>query len=325
FTAYQGAGRNNLARVNLNGVLYPGFDVGFGVDGNAVYISALARQPDGKILVIGDFESFNGTERIDVLRLMPSASYVDCLGTLSGPALPGSPCDDLDEGTVNDTWTADCECLGIPLVPDCVGDLGGTALPGTPCDDEDNTTTDDTWTNDCECEGTPPVVDCMGVLGGPNTPGAPCDDGILFTTNDTWTFACECEGFDCAGQQGGLGLPGTPCDDGVSWTYQDTWSADCECMGVGMVGIADQIEGKTHFQLWPNPTQPGEGFWIQTSYVGSVQLEVIDPLGRTQRTITYYAVSNKPIHLSTQGLQAGSYLLHIQNGVEREVHRIVIR
>ncbi|MCB0793603.1 MAG: T9SS type A sorting domain-containing protein [Flavobacteriales bacterium] len=37
----------------------------------------------------------------------------DCLGVDNGPALPGWPCDDMDPNTINDTWNANCECMGI--------------------------------------------------------------------------------------------------------------------------------------------------------------------------------------------------------------------
>jgi hypothetical protein len=36
----------------------------------------------------------------------------DCLGIPGGTALPGTPCDDLDPGTFDDTWGANCVCTG---------------------------------------------------------------------------------------------------------------------------------------------------------------------------------------------------------------------
>src|SRR5690606_4590392 len=85
----------------------------------------------------------------------------DCAGVPGGSALPGSPCDDGNVLTQDDTWTVDCACEGD--LYDCTGELNGSMLPGTPCDDGDPTTGDDTWTVDCECEGA--VIDCMGVIG----------------------------------------------------------------------------------------------------------------------------------------------------------------
>ena len=47
---------------------------------------------------------------------------VDCLGVPGGNDLPGTPCDDGDSGTTDDTWTAECDCAGTPVVA-CTTDL----------------------------------------------------------------------------------------------------------------------------------------------------------------------------------------------------------
>ena len=154
----------------------------------------------------------------------------DCLGTLDGDALPGTSCDDGDDNTIQDSWTTDCACVG--LLPDCLGVPGGPALPGAPCDDGDDTTGADVWTAACECAGVP--LDCLGVPGGGSVPGSSCDDGNANTALDTWSNTCECIGvpLDCEGLAGGDALPGTPCDDGDEGTAEDAWSNDCTCMGL---------------------------------------------------------------------------------------------
>jgi uncharacterized delta-60 repeat protein len=60
FTSYNGAVANRIALVNADGSLNTGFasGVGTGADGN---IRAIARQPDGKILIGGAFNTFNGS------------------------------------------------------------------------------------------------------------------------------------------------------------------------------------------------------------------------------------------------------------------------
>lgn len=195
---------------------------------------------------------------------------LDCAGTMGGTALPGTPCDDADPTTGNDTWSADCACAGIPL--DCLGMPGGSTVPGVACDDGDVTTGLDVWIAGCVCVGLP--LDCEGVPGGPVVPGTPCDDGLALTANDAlgadclcsgvpvnedclgvpfgnalpglpcddgdpftaldlWTNACTCIGLpvDCAGVAGGPAMPGTPCDDGEASTGNDQWTADCDCEG----------------------------------------------------------------------------------------------
>jgi hypothetical protein len=80
-----------------------------------------------------------------------SAQVVDCLGVPDGQALPGTPCDDGNEDTINDGYSASCVCQG----EDCEGVAGGMALPGSPCDDGDANTIEDLWLSGCICLGTP--------------------------------------------------------------------------------------------------------------------------------------------------------------------------
>lgn len=63
FSTFNGVTRNRLARLNVNGSIDPFFNTGSGFAGsgttNGVYCTKI--QSDGKILVGGDFTSFNGT------------------------------------------------------------------------------------------------------------------------------------------------------------------------------------------------------------------------------------------------------------------------
>ena len=156
----------------------------------------------------------------------------DCVGVPGGSALPGAACDDGDATTGNDTWTADCACIGLPL--DCAGVPGGQTLPGSACDDGDPTTGNDSYGPDCTCSGLP--IDCNGVPGGPAIAGAPCDDGLALTTNDVLGADCSCSGApvneDCLGVPFGTALPGTPCDDGDASTDGDQWTVQCTCVGL---------------------------------------------------------------------------------------------
>ncbi|MBS1797002.1 MAG: VCBS repeat-containing protein [Acidobacteria bacterium] len=66
-----GVSRSGLARLNPDGTLDPGFQTGSGTN-NLVW--ALTVQPDGKILVGGEFTKFNGVSKITLLRLQTSAA-----------------------------------------------------------------------------------------------------------------------------------------------------------------------------------------------------------------------------------------------------------
>ncbi len=67
FTSVNNVARNKLARLNSNGMVDVSFDPGTG--DAAVNVYAMALQPDGKVLVGGDFTSMNGAARSKLARL----------------------------------------------------------------------------------------------------------------------------------------------------------------------------------------------------------------------------------------------------------------
>jgi hypothetical protein len=80
-------------------------------------------------------------------------------------AFASDPCNDNNAGTINDTYNANCECLGIPAIVGC--------MDGTACNFNPNANTDD---------------------GSCQYPGSACDDGLNTTVNDTINANCECVG-----------------------------------------------------------------------------------------------------------------------------------
>ncbi len=66
FTSYNGVGRNYIARLNSNGSLDTSFNPGTGANAD---IWAMTLQSDGKILIGGNFTSFNGTVVRCIARL----------------------------------------------------------------------------------------------------------------------------------------------------------------------------------------------------------------------------------------------------------------
>ncbi len=72
FYFMNGVARNRIARLNTDGSLDTSFDPGTGFDGNRVY--ALAIQPDGKIIVGGEFENCQGTAISRIARLNTNGS-----------------------------------------------------------------------------------------------------------------------------------------------------------------------------------------------------------------------------------------------------------
>ncbi len=71
FSTFNNISRPGLARLNTNGVVDPGFSVGAGFNG---IVYALALQNDGKVVVGGEFISFNGVARTNLVRLNGNGS-----------------------------------------------------------------------------------------------------------------------------------------------------------------------------------------------------------------------------------------------------------
>ncbi|HRN38060.1 MAG TPA: delta-60 repeat domain-containing protein, partial [Flavobacteriales bacterium] len=57
---YNGSSANTIVRLDVYGAVDPGFSAGTGANN---YISAMALQPDGKILIGGAFTSYDGIGR----------------------------------------------------------------------------------------------------------------------------------------------------------------------------------------------------------------------------------------------------------------------
>ncbi|MFN4181410.1 MAG: delta-60 repeat domain-containing protein, partial [Candidatus Paceibacteria bacterium] len=66
FTEYNGVSRNRIARINTDGTLDTTFNPGQGAD---MTIITLALQKDGKILIGGNFTSYNGVSRNRIARI----------------------------------------------------------------------------------------------------------------------------------------------------------------------------------------------------------------------------------------------------------------
>ncbi len=71
FTHYGGVSRNRIARLNSDGSLDTSFDPGLGALG---HVLAIALQPDGKVVIGGDFNSIGAVPRRFLARLHPNGA-----------------------------------------------------------------------------------------------------------------------------------------------------------------------------------------------------------------------------------------------------------
>lgn len=81
FTTFNGTNRNYIARLNSNGSLDMTFDPGSGPND---IINAVALQPDGKVLIGGQFTSVAGVSRSHIARLNPDGSLDATFDPASG-------------------------------------------------------------------------------------------------------------------------------------------------------------------------------------------------------------------------------------------------
>ena len=79
FTSYNGISRNGIARLNIDGTLDATFNPGTGVSGG---VGKIFIQSDGKIVIIGEFTTYNGISRNRIARLNTD-------GTLDATFSPG--------------------------------------------------------------------------------------------------------------------------------------------------------------------------------------------------------------------------------------------
>lgn len=82
FGSYNGTGRNHVARILTDGSLDTSFDPGSGTDG---VVSAIALQTDGKILLGGIFNAFNGMPSKNIARINTDGSLDTSFQIGAGP------------------------------------------------------------------------------------------------------------------------------------------------------------------------------------------------------------------------------------------------
>ncbi|PSR54891.1 hypothetical protein AHMF7605_15980 [Adhaeribacter arboris] len=83
FVSVKGSPQRYFARINADGSLDPEFNAGSGADGVVNY---LLQQPDGKIVLAGEFTTINNTSSQHIARLNPD-------GTIDGSFNPGTGAD----------------------------------------------------------------------------------------------------------------------------------------------------------------------------------------------------------------------------------------
>jgi uncharacterized delta-60 repeat protein len=76
FTSYNGTYANKIIRLNFNGNVDNFFNIGAGFTSFGTEVEVLQSQPDGKILVGGTFDVYDGIVRNNIIRLNTKFNYI---------------------------------------------------------------------------------------------------------------------------------------------------------------------------------------------------------------------------------------------------------
>ncbi len=99
FTSVQGVPRSCIARLNVNGTLDASFDPGSGVQGIAPddfvgpRVDGVAVQPDGNIVAVGSFSTYNGVARGCITRILATGAIDPLFDPLGGSTRSITSCD----------------------------------------------------------------------------------------------------------------------------------------------------------------------------------------------------------------------------------------
>ncbi|MCU0441661.1 MAG: T9SS type A sorting domain-containing protein [Bacteroidia bacterium] len=85
FTSYNRVPRNRLTRLNSDGTLDISFNIGSGLNSS---VNDIISQPDGKVLIAGDFNSYNGVPSNCVARLNNDGSIDETFNAGRGNYIP---------------------------------------------------------------------------------------------------------------------------------------------------------------------------------------------------------------------------------------------
>ena len=269
---------------------------------------------------------------------------------------PGSPCDDGNPNTTNDSIGPNCNCVGNLIVPGCMNpaacnynplatiDDGSCLFPGSLCNDNNPNTINDSINPDCLCIGDVIVPGCTDPLscnynplanqndGSCTYPDAPCDDNNPDTMNDAYNSTCDCVGMQIVPgcmdpnacnfnplanvEDNSCLFPGDACDDGDATTINDVYSATCEC-----AGQTNGLNELTHISsVYPNPTSDLVTIEFSGLIEGAV-LQLSDVQGRI--LLTKMVLSNKET-ISVGQFERGTYFISIKGTKQAIVKQIII-
>lgn len=105
-----------------------------------------------------------------------------------------------------------------------------------------------------------------------------------------------------------------------------------DCYASGGVNITDDLDQlnnkfENSITIYPNPVQNGEYLSIKTNFKEEQNLNIrlIDIQGRTVQDATINHVTDHTLKMNIANLPNGMYMLHIDNGIQKTTHKVMVR
>ncbi len=185
------------------------------------------------------YYSFNGTGSV-TLNFNCGSMAEDCTGIPGGPNVPGASCSDNNPNTINDTWNANCTCVGTSLPPSCTAAFGiweqapwvmGTANASNGMSPiqfnwvlpDGSTSIESSPSFTFSASGTYGI--CLTITTADLCTSTTCDT-VYVDANGTITEPPYY--YDCLGIPNGPHLQGAPCQV-PGTTVMGAWNTNCEC------------------------------------------------------------------------------------------------
>lgn len=271
--------------------------------------------------------------------------------------MPGSPCNDNNPNTINDSIDANCNCVGMLIVPGCMDpascnynplanvDDSSCLYPGTLCNDNNPNTINDSINPDCICVGDIIVYGCTDPLSCNYNPlanmndntciyaDAPCDDNNPDTYNDILDSNCNCVGtlyvygcmdpnacnFDSLATAIGSSICIFP---GAPCDDGDAMtindSLSTDCQCVG-IDISGLQELQNISSISPNPSQ--DQIQIHLLQNGRAIIEICNIEGRVIHVIQTDKIAT---NIQVNQLARGTYFIKIAQSGKLQVHQLIL-
>jgi hypothetical protein len=323
------------------------------VDGDYVFTTA-----EGAVIVaMGDPDYGDGISHDFCLPFEPgcadsSACNFDNEATVNDGScyFVGDACDDGNEQTILDEYSAECDCFGVTAVLGCTSEAACNFSPeanvddescffvGDACDDGDEDTVFDAYTSDCECAGVPAIEGCLdetacnfnaeanvddascfyvaqGAIAGAQTATDMTTETYSYNGNPEYTYDWAVTGGSIQGESSGVGLLSVD----VMWsstgnglvTITETDTTGCSGDVSIEVDLLVNSIGELEMMGMALYPNPVQDVLILSTEDATLGLEWVELVDVRGQVVRAWPAVDVRINLDVEDLAAGFYTLRI--------------